>query len=216
MKKDVLNEIKQIKYFFEYKRGVVTSEQKNVLNEATIADDQGWNDIVKYYKIEYPTAKSWGQDVYKIIEIDHNGKKYILRNDGEILNAEMNKKFGDWSWNNNKPNLNFYYNLTTKSSGIVSGDDANTDCHKEFCDNKKIAKLGTKGYCVKKIQHLLLKSGLVSGIQLTSDIEGCKSDINKCDGVYGNNTKKAVVKFQTSKQISHEGAVGCQTWGYLI
>lgn len=36
------------------------------------------------------------------------------------------------------------------------------------------------------------------------------------DGIYGNDTKKAVVKFQKSKDIDADGMVGPVTWKYLF
>jgi hypothetical protein len=38
MKKNILNEINQMKYLFDYKKGVVISEQKIILNEGKIED----------------------------------------------------------------------------------------------------------------------------------------------------------------------------------
>jgi len=80
----------------------------------------------------------------------------------------------------------------------------------------KDAGRGATGECVKEIQNLLLKSGLVEGIQITKDLEACRSDVKSCDGIYGRETEKAVEKFQKETEIGVDGIVGCETWGNLF
>ena len=35
------------------------------------------------------------------------------------------------------------------------------------------------------------------------------------DGVFGNNTKNAVIRYQSSKGLKQDGIVGCNTWETL-
>jgi len=179
-----------------------------------IQDKEGWNEIVKHYNAT-PYDKTWTDiGVYKLIDITHDDKKFILRNDGQILNFRANKKMGDWSWENDEPVLTFDYKVTNPATGFVSGDPEGS-CEDEFCTNKKVAGRGATGHCVKTIQSMLLNSGLVDGIQLTKDLDACKNNFNDCDGIYGRETEKAVRKFQEENNISVDGIVGCETWGYL-
>jgi peptidoglycan hydrolase-like protein with peptidoglycan-binding domain len=179
-------------------------------------DKEGWNEIVKHYNA---TPESYELEdvkkilIYKRIKISDNGKEYFLENNGSILSI-LNRSIGEWSWENNKPVLNINYKVTKPASGFVSGDEE-VSCHEEFCTNKKVAGRGATGYCVKEIQSYLLYSGLVDGIQLTKDLDACKSDFTNCDGVYGIETEKAVRKFQQENNITVDGIVGCETWGYL-
>lgn len=183
-------------------------------NTPIIKNKAGWDEIVKHYNAT-PYDKTWKDNgVYKLIDITHDDKKFILRNDGQILNFRANKKMGDWSWENDEPVLTFDYKVTNPATGFVSGDPEG-GCQDEFCTNKKVAGRGATGYCVKMIQSMLLNSGLVDGIQLTKDLDACKNNFNDCDGIYGRETEKAVRKFQEENNISVDGIVGCETWGYL-
>jgi hypothetical protein len=180
-------------------------------------DQEGWNEIVEYYNA---TPESYELEfgdkihIYKRIKISDNGREHFLENVGDITSIKTKRGVGKWSWENNKPVLNFNYKVTNSASGFVSGDEE-VDCYSEFCTNKKVAGRGATGYCVKTIQYLLLNSGLVDGIQLTKDLEACKNSKEGCDGVYGRETEKAVRKFQEESKISVDGIVGCETWGYL-
>lgn len=62
----------------------------------------------------------------------------------------------------------------------------------------RILKIGDKGADVKELQKELKLRGY---------------NIGKCgiDGIFGNDTKKAVIKFQTDNKILNDGAVGQQT-----
>lgn len=63
---------------------------------------------------------------------------------------------------------------------------------------KRLLKVGSKGADVKELQKELKKRGY---------------NIGKCgiDGIFGNDTKKAVINFQTKNKILNDGAVGKQT-----
>jgi peptidoglycan hydrolase-like protein with peptidoglycan-binding domain len=181
-----------------------------------VTDKEGWNEIVKHYNATPESYEFDGEKIYirERIKITDNGKEYFLENSGEISSTKTNRYIGEWSWENNKPVLNFNYKVTKPASGFVSGDEE-VNCGDEFCTNKKVAGRGATGYCVKSIQFYLLNSGLVDGIQLTKDLVACKSNMTNCDGVYGRETEKAVRKFQKESGISVDGIVGCETWTYL-
>jgi len=167
----------------------------------TIAKEnkEGWEEIKKYYKAT-PLKKQWGKELYELIEITHQGKKFFLRNDGEITNSNITLRVGNWSWKNNKPILKGL-EPTTKSVGYIKGEE--DECEKSFCEEDKIVGRGASGYCVKQIQTRLLI--FVDGIQITKDLQGCKKDSELCDGVYGKETEKAVIQFQRKKGISDDG-----------
>lgn len=69
---------------------------------------------------------------------------------------------------------------------------------KEQYNLKRLLKIGDKGSDVKELQKELKQRGY---------------NIGKCgiDGIFGNDTKKAVIKFQTDNKILNDGAVGEQT-----
>ncbi|MDP4121094.1 MAG: spore cortex-lytic enzyme [Bacillota bacterium] len=59
-----------------------------------------------------------------------------------------------------------------------------------------LSKVGSRGNEVTSIQNALAKKGFYHG---------------KIDGIYGNDTKKAVVAFQKSKKLPSDGICGTQT-----
>lgn len=65
----------------------------------------------------------------------------------------------------------------------------------------KILKKGDKGNSVKALQLLL---------------NGNRFSCGSADGDFGNNTQKAVIKFQNSKKLEADGIVGIKTWNSLL
>lgn len=63
-----------------------------------------------------------------------------------------------------------------------------------------VVKQGSKGVYVAVLQDALNNLGYNAGI---------------IDGVFGNNTKNAVVRYQASKGLARDGIVGCNTWKTL-
>lgn len=63
-----------------------------------------------------------------------------------------------------------------------------------------VVKQGSKGVYVAVLQDALNNLGYNAGI---------------IDGVFGNNTKNAVVRYQASKGLARDGIVGCNTWNTL-
>lgn len=64
-----------------------------------------------------------------------------------------------------------------------------------------IYKIGTRGEDVKNIQQTLKTLGF---------------PIGKVDGIFGNETKEAVVAFQITNKLNADGVVGSITWGKLF
>lgn len=60
--------------------------------------------------------------------------------------------------------------------------------------------LGSRGNSVSELQKLLLRNGFNPG---------------SIDGIFGNNTRSAVVAFQRSKNLTPDGIVGIKTWTAL-
>jgi peptidoglycan hydrolase-like protein with peptidoglycan-binding domain len=179
---------------------------------------EGWDEITKHYKCTPKTTESEYDDFIEISEycqITHNGKDYYIYDIGTFSTVKHPRFMGHWSWKDDKPVLEFSYKSTKPATGFASGDEG-VECRDEFCKNKKVAGRGATGECVKEIQNLLLKSGLVEGIQITKDLEACRSDVKSCDGIYGRETEKAVEKFQKETEIGVDGIVGCETWGNLF
>lgn len=177
----------------------------------------GWDDLVSFYDATKNKEEIDGIS-YESITINDGNKILKLFNDGSIYGGTRSKPQGTWSWENESPVLDLKYTPTKlkQTIGYVSGDSEDVDCANEFCENKKIANIGAEGYCVKLIQHYLLGSYVSEGIQLTNDVEGCREDPQLCDGIFGSETKKAVIAFQKDNFLDDQsGVVGCETWGYL-
>jgi hypothetical protein len=89
---------------------------------------------------------------------------------------------------------------------IESGDD--------LCDiicKRKQAKYGSTGNVVKQIQNALANCGSNVEKQGGGMMQGCKEDYTKCDGVFRDETKKAVEDFQSKNSIKVDGSVGYET-----
>ena len=84
MKKNILNEINQMKYLFDYKKGVVISEQKIILNEGKIED------IVKGLKdasqvLDGTHEQDFANSLRKILNWDeYNKVDELLRRSGDM------------------------------------------------------------------------------------------------------------------------------------
>ena len=63
-----------------------------------------------------------------------------------------------------------------------------------------LTKLGSRGNYVFVLQDALNALGYNSG---------------NIDGIFGNNTKNSVIKFQRNNNLSVDGIVGCNTWEKL-
>ena len=84
-----------------------------------------------------------------------------------------------------------FKDISKNASGYVQPTDTNWSA---VTENNKIIGLNAKGPLVKEVQNMLINigySGTSSG-SITTDVEGCKADFEKCDGIYGKNTKEMV------------------------
>ena len=71
----------------------------------------------------------------------------------------------------------------------------------ETCDpGASLIREGSRGPLVERLQRLLIERGFDPGV---------------VDGIFGPNTKRAVVAFQTSNGLDPDGIVGPLTWGKL-
>jgi peptidoglycan hydrolase-like protein with peptidoglycan-binding domain len=51
---------------------------------------------------------------------------------------------------------------------------------------------------------------------ITTDVEGCKADVEKCDGIYGKLTKEMVKQYQKDNGLAVDGIVGQQTYDAMF
>ena len=266
MKKQLLNEINEMKRLFGYQRGVVISEQlinpsPTSTNHTTPPGDgwtimspivkpmmikQGyevkqdskgnwysakpiksvpdWDKVVKYYSGN--TDSRWvfdsirldvryGSEIIKMKSKDTNKPNEILeltsRFNAQLSNWKGRSGVvdGTWKWEGNRPIIKFE-EKTKKASGYAQDTD-------KVWDDKKIMGLGAKGSLVKEVQSALIYAGYSGSTNtpITKDIEGCKLDYEKCDGIYGESTKEMVKQLQKDYGLDVDGIVGNQTYEAL-
>jgi hypothetical protein len=190
-----------------------------------------WEDVVKYY--EGNKDPNWKFDEKSKDEYDSQMKEYItvLSTDTNDDNAYMiffddgilwivNKGrsesivFSTWEWDGTKPVIKFK-DITKNASGYVQPTD--TDWSAVTEDNKIIG-LNAKGPLVKKLQNSLIFQGYSgsTGNPITTDVQACSDDTEKCDGVYGKSTKEMVKQYQKDNGLSVDGIFGKQTYDSLI
>lgn len=173
-----------------------------------------------------------GDYIYKsIASISTDGSDKTLRvySDGEVYifksGSEDVLDKGTWSMSGGKPVFKLESDksssetttdtetpgeITTRASGYVN--DSDTDMKEAIVDKNKIMTRGSKGMLVQEVQHKLLNiEGYDQKFKLTKDVEGCKSEVSRCDGIYGSITKQAVRQYQKDKGLSKDGVVGKQT-----
>ena len=119
------------------------------------------------------------------------------------------RSFSTWEWDGTKPVIKFK-DISKNASGYAQPTDTDWSA---VTTNNKIIGLNAKGPLVKKVQNKLINIGY-SGTTLgfiTTDVEGCKADVEKCDGIYGKSTKEMVKQYQKDNDLSVDGIVGQQT-----
>ena len=261
MKKQLLNEINEMKRLFGYQRGVVISEQTihttppgegwtksppipkpaiptmiklaNQKGYEVKQDSKGnwyyakplksvpdWDKVVKYFSGN--TDSRWvfdsirldvryGSEIIKMKSKDTNKPNEILEL-GSKFNAQLSNwkgrsgvVDGTWKWEGNRPIIKFG-EKTKKTSGYASDTDG-------VWNDKKIMGLGASGYYVRQIQSTLINAGYSGSTNspITKDVEGCKTDYDKCDGIYGKSTKEMVKQLQKDYGLDVDGNVGNQT-----
>jgi len=190
-----------------------------------------WEDVVKYY--EGNTDPNWkfdnkNKDLYdgKMVEYvvvtstDTNDSDSVMEfwDDGEayIRNKGQGtgKSKGIWEWEDNKPVIKFK-DISKNASGYVQPTDFDWSA---VIEDNKVIGLNAKGPLVKQVQNKLIEvgySGTTSG-SVTTDVQGCLDDVEKCDGIYGPTTKEMVKQYQKDNGLAVDGIVGQQTYDSLF
>jgi len=127
-----------------------------------------------------------------VLSADTSGNKILIFNE---LGSDLLDKKGPWI----PP-------YTTRTADKANLNDLLSDTYM----NITYVKMGDKGKIVQNIQHYLLNLGY-GKFNITKDKVGCKTDMNKCDGIFGKNTKMAIKKYQKDKDIDIDGIVGPTT-----
>ena len=175
-----------------------------------------WEDVKKYYKDKQnvdPEKKEDDTNTWETLTVTENGRIYILNTYSNNLRGKDNNYVrGTWSWDGTKPVFSLYKTSRKETTGYVN--DTDTDWS-DAIGNNKVIGLGATGPLVKELQKALIVGGYADGLTITKDMEGCKSDVEKCDGIYGEQTKKAVIKAQQDLEIDDDGVVGRETYDAL-
>ena len=197
--------------------------------ESTNKDN--WDDVVKY--CEGNKDPNWkfkkkGEDesdgtMFEYVSVDstdtNDDDSYMeFWDDGEVYfrnkGQGTGKSKGTWEWEDNKPVIKFK-DISKNASGYVQPTDNDWSAVTE--DNKVIG-LNAKGPLVKQVQNKLIEigySGTTSG-SVTTDVQGCLDDVEKCDGIYGKSTKAMVKEYQKDNGLAVDGIVGQQTYDSLL
>ena len=190
-----------------------------------------WEDVVKYYegnkdsnwKFDKKGKEKAADEMFEYVEVistDTNDSDSTMRvwDDGDtyIWNKGQGtgRSQGIWEWDGTKPVIKFE-DISKNASGYVQPIDADWSA---VTDDNKIIGLNAKGPLVKEVQQKLIEfgySGTTSG-SITTDIEACKGDVEKCDGVYGPSTKEMVKQYQKDNGLSVDGIVGQQTYNSMF
>lgn len=176
-----------------------------------------WEDVKKYYKDNQNVDSENKEDdnfTWEQIKVKgDNNRTYIFTNNGGILGVDEKYYRGNWSWDGSKPVMELYRTKREETTGYVNDSDTDWEAVSE---DGKVMGIGAKGDLVRKLQQKLIQDGYADGLNITSDIEGCKTDMKKCDGIYGKETQKAVKKAQQALEIDDDGVVGDETYTALM
>ncbi len=190
-----------------------------------------WEDVVKYYegnkdpnwKFEKKGKEKYDGKMFEYVSVDStdtndSDSNMYFWDDGEVYiynkGQGTGKSKGTWGWEDNKPVIKFK-DISKNASGYVQPTDNDWSAVTE--DNKVIG-LNAKGPLVKQVQNKLIEvgySGTTSG-SVTTDVQGCLDDVEKCDGIYGPTTKEMVKQYQKDNGLAVDGIVGQQTYDSLI
>jgi hypothetical protein len=190
-----------------------------------------WEDVVKYY--EGNKDPNWKFDKMKKLEDDETIWDYVLvrstdsndddshmqiYDDGDVYIKNKGKGTGrsraTWEWDGTKPVIKFK-DISKNASGYVQPTDTDWSA---VTDDNKVIGLNAKGPLVKEVQQRLIDIGYsgTTSSSVTTDVAGCKEDVEKCDGIYGPTTKEMVKEYQKDNGLSVDGIVGQQTYNSLM
>jgi len=193
-----------------------------------------WDDVVKYY--EGNTDPNWVFDkkVKEVVNNQNYFPEYVIVNSKDTNDTDAFMKiwkqrnavyiykkgqgtgtsYGTWEWDGKKPVIKFK-DITKNSSGNVQPTDTDWSAITE--DNKVIG-LYAKGPLVKQVQNKLAYFGYTgeTGSPITTNVDGCRSVPEDCDGVYGPSTKAMVIEYQKDNDLSVDGIVGKQTYDAMF
>lgn len=102
-----------------------------------------------------------------------------------------------------------HYLFETASAIVNYGSAGDAICD-IMCD-RKVAKYGSNGDFVKRLQHAFINNGLGANFQGGGMYKGCKTDYNKCDGLFRDKTQDAVEEFQKKYDLPQTGIVDSTT-----
>jgi len=190
-----------------------------------------WEDVLKYYegnkdpnwKFNEKGKKEFSGKMYDFVKVnstDTNDTDAYMNvwDDGDVSiwnkGQGNGKSHGTWEWDGTKPVIKFK-DISKNASGYVQQTDTDWSA---VTTNNKIIGLNAKGPLVKKVQNKLINIGY-SGTSLgsiTTDVEGCKADVEKCDGIYGKLTKEMVKQYQKDNGLAVDGIVGQQTYDAMF
>ena len=189
-------------------------------------NNANWEDVLKYYegnkdpnwKFKEKGKEELAGKMYDFVKVnstDTNDTDAYMNvwDDGDVSiwnkGQGNGKSHGTWEWDGTKPVIKFK-DISKNASGYVQQTDTDWSA---VTENNKVIGLNAKGPLVKKVQNKLINIGY-SGTSLgsiTTDVEGCKADVEKCDGIYGKSTKEMVKQYQKDNGLSVDGIVGQQT-----
>ena len=195
------------------------------------ANKANWDNVVKYY--EGNKDPNWVFDkkgkeelagkMYDFVKVnskDTNDTDVFMNiwGDGDVYiwnkGQGTGNSRGTWEWDGTKPIIKFK-DISKNASGYVQPTDTDWSA---VTENNKIIGLNAKGPLVKQVQNKLIEigySGTTSG-SITTDVAGCKNDVEKCDGIYGPTTKEMVKQYQKDNDLSVDGNVGQQTYDAMF
>lgn len=229
----VVNPFEKLNFtnFTNFSPTAQSNKQPAALATAAVPESENkanWEDVVKYYSGntnsnwkfkekgtfaqggEYLTVNSTDTkdtDVY--MDVEYDGDVFIW-NKGQGTGSSR----GTWEWDGTKPVIKFK-NISKNASGYAQPTDTDWSA---VTTNNKIIGLNAKGPLIKQVQNKLIEFGY-SGTSLgsiTTDVEGCKFDVEKCDGIYGKLTKEMVKQYQKDNGLAVDGIVGQQTYDAMF
>jgi len=172
-----------------------------------------WNDakVMKRPNYEYIQGKCSDNGAITII-VRSSGTWTMRHMDTNNVNVPYRQ--GTWKWDGSK--IITERGITKNAKGLFT--DSDTDMIKAIYNENKIGNIGARGPIVKKIQNILINQHFVKGNELaksiTKDYDGCKSNWNKCDGIYGQRTKDLLMYVQEYLELPKDGIWGKEIMTY--